>query len=452
MQIPHNVHTLFFNEVVKQIDDQLSEPPAAAFHDAVHSTFRADHIKQMDEDDSWLLFEPAPLTTDDLATAASAAESSSAKNEELRILIKLDITLDTLNLTDTIEWDLSDAANSPEDFAHSLCHDLGLPGEFVTAVAHSIREQVEAHIKSLSLVAHTLGMPITNDELKSSFLAPLTAPAAVRALHAVSDFTPELNRLSVDDLERNLAMRDRESRRKRRNTRGRQRVNLPDREPLKTSRTLVPRPGGRPPVLVAHQPQQRDDDDDEDDAYIDPEEKADSGKLRLSDFDVSRPFKLRVSGPQFSLQALFILTVSFVSLSFSPYFFQRVTPSAPRFQANVDDGPSSMELDAPKRKNNRGRHKQLAAAANAAAAASAASSPGGPSSTNHVDYAKFGQHPNWIDGKWHCANCGGPDDVVPGRRKGPAGEKSVCGACGASADFVVVFRLHEQHSADHGRC
>lgn len=291
MQIPNNLHNLFFAELVKQIDDQLSEPPAAAFFDAVHSTFRADHIKQVDEDDSWLMFDPAPLTTDDLVMASS----ESAKNEELRILIKLDITLNTLNLTDTVEWDLSDPANNPEDFAQTLCYDLGLPGEFVTAVAHSVREQVEAHIKSLSLISHSLGMPITNDELKASFLPPLSGPAAVRALHSVTDFTPELNRLSVDDLERNLAMRDRESRRKRRNTRGRQRVNLPDREPLKTSRTLVPRPGGRPPVPVAQAPPRRDDDDDDDDdAYIDPEEREDANKLRLSEFDIARPYKIRV--------------------------------------------------------------------------------------------------------------------------------------------------------------
>lgn len=34
---------------------------------------------------------------------------------------------------------MSDENNSPENFARSLCSDLGLGGEFVAAVAYSIR-------------------------------------------------------------------------------------------------------------------------------------------------------------------------------------------------------------------------------------------------------------------------------------------------------------------------
>lgn len=37
-----------------------------------------------------------------------------------------------------------------------------------------------------------------------------------------------------------------------------------------------------------------------------------------------------------------------------------------------------------------------------------------------------------IDGVWHCSNCGCPDPVAIGRRKGPLGDKSQCGACGKS--------------------
>lgn len=41
-----------------------------------------------------------------------------------------------------------------------------------------------------------------------------------------------------------------------------------------------------------------------------------------------------------------------------------------------------------------------------------------------------GQHPNFIDGIWHCSNCGCPADIAIGRRKGPLGDKSQCGTCG----------------------
>jgi len=41
-----------------------------------------------------------------------------------------------------------------------------------------------------------------------------------------------------------------------------------------------------------------------------------------------------------------------------------------------------------------------------------------------------GQHPNFINGIWHCSNCGCPEDIAIGRRKGPLGDKSQCGLCG----------------------
>jgi SWI/SNF-related matrix-associated actin-dependent regulator of chromatin subfamily B protein 1 len=41
-----------------------------------------------------------------------------------------------------------------------------------------------------------------------------------------------------------------------------------------------------------------------------------------------------------------------------------------------------------------------------------------------------GQHANMIDGVWHCSNCGCPEDIAVGRRKGPLGDKSQCGTCG----------------------
>ncbi|KAJ3551105.1 hypothetical protein NM688_g4928 [Phlebia brevispora] len=41
-----------------------------------------------------------------------------------------------------------------------------------------------------------------------------------------------------------------------------------------------------------------------------------------------------------------------------------------------------------------------------------------------------GQHANMIDGVWHCSNCGCPESIAIGRRKGPLGDKSQCGTCG----------------------
>lgn len=47
-----------------------------------------------------------------------------------RAHMQLDITLDSLQLVDKFEWDLSDARNSPEAFAETFTAELGLAGEF----------------------------------------------------------------------------------------------------------------------------------------------------------------------------------------------------------------------------------------------------------------------------------------------------------------------------------
>lgn len=177
-------------------------------------------------------------------------------------LLQLDITLDSVQLVDKFEWDISDPHNSPEDFADIFAADLGLGGEFRrvlsypcflhvvasdrkllhrTAIAHSIREQVDVFVKSLCLLGHVTGYPVPDDDLRREFLPPLFEPFRPDA----ADFTPLLNQLSPDEVERNDKEREREVRRKRRQTKGRG-VTLPDRDAVKTHRTLVPKPSTVP--------------------------------------------------------------------------------------------------------------------------------------------------------------------------------------------------------------
>ena len=60
--------------------------------------------------------------------------------------------LNERHLTDIskIEWDMSEKQNTPEKFASQLCRDLGLGGEFVTAISYSIRGQLAWHQKTLA--------------------------------------------------------------------------------------------------------------------------------------------------------------------------------------------------------------------------------------------------------------------------------------------------------------
>ena len=58
------------------------------------------------------------------------------------MIIKLNIHVGNISLVDQFEWDLAEEQNSPEDFARKICGELSLGGEFVTAIAYSIRGQV----------------------------------------------------------------------------------------------------------------------------------------------------------------------------------------------------------------------------------------------------------------------------------------------------------------------
>ena len=61
---------------------------------------------------------------------------------------QLNIHVGNISLVDQFEWDISNPRNSPEEFARLLCADLGLGGEFVTAIAYSIRGQLSWHAKT----------------------------------------------------------------------------------------------------------------------------------------------------------------------------------------------------------------------------------------------------------------------------------------------------------------
>ncbi|KAJ1970013.1 Chromatin structure remodeling complex protein sfh1 [Dispira parvispora] len=72
-------------------------------------------------------------------------------SEPIRVPITLELHVGKHLLRDKFEWDLTttlddeNLQNMPEIFARSLCAELGLGGEFVTLVTHSIREQLLRH-------------------------------------------------------------------------------------------------------------------------------------------------------------------------------------------------------------------------------------------------------------------------------------------------------------------
>ncbi|KAI8950864.1 hypothetical protein F4801DRAFT_547109 [Xylaria longipes] len=165
---------------------------------------------------------------------------SAWKNDEMRVLVKLNITIGQHTLVDQFEWEINNPLNSPEEFAASMSKDLALSGEFTTAIAHCIREQTHLFTRSLYSVGHPFdGRPIEDPDLVAAFL-PSPLPSVFRPQQQAKDYSPYLYELSEADLERNELVFSREQRRQKRSINRRGGPTLPDlKERQRTIRTLV---------------------------------------------------------------------------------------------------------------------------------------------------------------------------------------------------------------------
>jgi SWI/SNF-related matrix-associated actin-dependent regulator of chromatin subfamily B protein 1 len=158
----------------------------------------------------------------------------------MRILIKLNITIGQHTLVDQFEWEINNALNSPEEFARQMAADLSLSGEFVTAIAHSIREQCQMFTKSLYITGHPFdGRPVEDVDIHDNFLAsPL--PSVFRPMQSTKDYQPYLYELSHAELERAELSILREQRRQKRSVNRRGGPALPDlKDRQRTVRTLI---------------------------------------------------------------------------------------------------------------------------------------------------------------------------------------------------------------------
>jgi SWI/SNF-related matrix-associated actin-dependent regulator of chromatin subfamily B protein 1 len=117
-----------------------------------------------------------------------------------RVIIKLNIHVGNTSLVDQIEWDMSERENSPEKFAVKLCADLGLGGEFVTAIAYSIRGQISWHQRTYAFSE----APLPTVEL------PFRHPSESE------NWVPFMETLTDQEMEKKIRDQDRNTRRMRR--------------------------------------------------------------------------------------------------------------------------------------------------------------------------------------------------------------------------------------------
>ena len=162
------------------------------------------------------------------------------KDDELRITIKLNITIGQHTLVDQFEWDLNNSSEAAELFAIQMSQELSLSGEFTTAIAHSIREQCQLFTRSLYVLGHPFdGRPVTDEDLKSGLgFSPM--PSSFRPYQAAKEFTPYFYELNDAELERTELSLSREERRQKRSVYRRGGPPLPDiKDRQRTIRTLV---------------------------------------------------------------------------------------------------------------------------------------------------------------------------------------------------------------------
>jgi len=117
-----------------------------------------------------------------------------------RLVIKLNVHVGNISLVDQFEWDMTEPENSPEQFATKLCAELGLGGEFVTAIAYSIRGQISWHQRTYAY---------------SESPQP-TVEVAIRARNDSEQWCPFLETLTDAEMDKKIRDQDRNTRRMRR--------------------------------------------------------------------------------------------------------------------------------------------------------------------------------------------------------------------------------------------
>lgn len=122
------------------------------------------------------------------------------KQTDQRVVLKLNIHVGNISLVDQFEWDMSEKNNSPEQFALKLCSELGLGGEFVTAIAYSIRGQLSWHQRTYAFSETPLN----------------TIEVPFRSQSDSDQWCPFLETLTDAEMEKKIRDQDRNTRRMRR--------------------------------------------------------------------------------------------------------------------------------------------------------------------------------------------------------------------------------------------
>lgn len=122
-----------------------------------------------------------------------------------------------------VEWDMSEKENNAEQFALKLCSELGLGGEFVTAIAYSIRGQLSWHQRTyafseapLSTIEVLFYLCNLNEKINVQYYIESFCKVPFRAASESDQWAPFLETLTDAEMEKKIRDQDRNTRRIRR--------------------------------------------------------------------------------------------------------------------------------------------------------------------------------------------------------------------------------------------
>jgi hypothetical protein len=122
---------------------------------------------------------------------------------EILKTVKLDIRIGDLVLSDQFEWDINNQSNSPEEFAKSLCSDLGLGSEFLLPIAHSIKEQVLEYQKTAANEKRTYYNLLYRNNINQTAKKVIDVENILRDVFTENtEWQPCIKKISTDDIKK----------------------------------------------------------------------------------------------------------------------------------------------------------------------------------------------------------------------------------------------------------
>lgn len=155
------------------------------------------------------------------ATAVTLpAESYDINNPDdtYRCIITLNINLLNKLYTDKFEWSLLHPPGAAEAFAKQTCADIGLPGEWIPAMAHAIYEAVLRLKKDACESGGLVGGGGYGGEIDNAAANGHEAGWRYDPEHLADEWEPKIEMLSKEEIEKREGDRERQIRRLRRET------------------------------------------------------------------------------------------------------------------------------------------------------------------------------------------------------------------------------------------